>query len=126
MFFKYFSVFKDSSDYVCPIDETRSLVVNSTLSSTGNDVIEVDKWDPPKIAGIPVYIWPYVIVGLWHFVTATGVTLYSGVSYSNNLALKWNVQTPTHTQGLIKVFVGSRHFSYLQSKKKVYDFIHFF
>jgi hypothetical protein len=74
--FEYFlSHSKESSDFVCPSVNPSSSLVNSTLLSTGNDVIDVDKWDPPKIAGIPVYIWPYIIVGLWHFLTATGEAL---------------------------------------------------
>jgi len=77
LFEDFLSHSKESSDFVCPSVNTSSSLVNSTLLSTGNDVIDVDKWDPPKIAGIPVYIWPYIIVGLWHFLTATGEALFS-------------------------------------------------
>jgi hypothetical protein len=41
--------------------------------STNNFDVSNVEWNPPTIAGIAVYIWPYIIVGLWHFMTAAGI-----------------------------------------------------
>jgi hypothetical protein len=65
---------------VCPSEEKTNLSTSflSTDNFDNNDVstnnfnVSNVEWNPPTIAGIAVYIWPYIIVGLWHFMTAAG------------------------------------------------------